>query len=60
MSVNSIDDAVNTRLDLKIGRMFEALNDDSLQPNPIEYDAELSMEDGLSEEDVQEMMDHMV
>ena len=58
---DSIDETVRTRLNFKIGRMAQALNDASLRPDPIALDPS-DIEDyeeygvGLTDEDVQALL----
>jgi len=55
-SPNSIDDLIDSRLNIKIGRMAEVLEDDSLriEPETVELD-----EDGFDEEDAKQLLKHL-
>jgi len=55
-SPNSIDDLVDARLNEKIGRMAEVLEDDSLRIEPLTVELD---EDGFDEEDAKQLLKHL-
>ncbi|EMT54684.1 helicase domain-containing protein [Brevibacillus borstelensis AK1] len=55
---NTVDESVNKRLQLKINKMAEVLNDRSLNIEP-EYDDEELQSDGISSEDIHDYVRHL-
>jgi SNF2 family DNA or RNA helicase len=53
ISKNSIDETVDERLEYKKEKMFQVLNDKSLNKNPIVYDLE---EEGLDNDDIESVI----
>jgi hypothetical protein len=55
-SPNSIDDLVDSRLNVKIGRMADVLEDNSLRIEPMTVELD---EDGFDEEDAKQLLKHL-